>query len=620
MTTRTRVAGAVLLTLLGAAVAGSRLDWSRLWRGGVRSPGGDADGTAAGARLAPSGDELYSTFCAACHGPSGRGDGIAASFSKTQPADLTRAEFKVRSTPMHALPTDADLVAVIRNGAGGIGAMPSFAFLTDDETGRLVAHVKALSLRWQREQVPPAVAMPPRIEGNVSQGALVYREWACADCHGAKGEGNGPRARALRTSRGLADPPTDLTRPQTFKAGHDEADLVRSVLTGFNGTTMPAYADRPGVENRIWDLAAYLRSLQATPPVLEATAVDTSSVEGYWHVPIPPQGGDLSSAFCATCHTAQFRDWSTTRHSMAMGPGVWAQLNDQPGQSGMCANCHAPLRDQWSDPYLSADGVGCAGCHARGREVFGPWRRPTTLAPLVASFPAPHGPAKTRDFFERVDFCAGCHQFREGQAPVVHGTFLQNTVEEWRQSRAAREGQTCQACHMPDRRHLFKGIHDPDTVRAGARWAFEARQAGSRVESRMSLTNTGAGHAFPTYVVPEVWMRIELAASDGTSRVVAERLIARRVTAVNGVWTQQSDTRLHQDETATLEYTGAAPPGTVAIIGTVIVRPDAYHVRTLESRLRQTRSPESRRSYEQALAEMRASDYVLFREERRLTR
>ena len=46
--------------------------------------------------------------------------------------------------------------------------------------------------------------------------------------------------------------------------------------------------------------------------------------------------------------------------------------------------------------------------------------------------------------------------------------------------------------------------------------------------------------------------------------------------------------------------------------------PDAFHVESLAARLRDTRSPASRRSYERALAEMRSSDYVLFRMERPL--
>ena len=32
-------------------------------------------------------------------------------------------------------------------------------------------------------------------------------------------------------------------------------------------------------------------------------------------------------------------------------------------------------------------------------------------------------------------------------------------------SRHAREGRACQACHMPERRHLWRGIHDPEMVK-----------------------------------------------------------------------------------------------------------------------------------------------------------
>lgn len=569
---------------------------------------------------AASGDELYGTFCAACHGPEGRGDGFAAPFGRTVQADFTRAEFKVRSTPSGALPSDADLAAVIRRGAGGDGAMPSFSFLSSGDVDRLVAHVKGFSARWQREPAPPDVALPPRVQGDVRRGQQVYQAWGCADCHGPAGKGDGPRAKALRDARGNPEMATDLTRPWTFKGGRDDIGLARSVLTGFNGTTMPGYADKPGIETSVWDLAAYMWSLQQPLPAPETTAVDTSTVTGYWKTPVPPQGGELSSVSCAACHTAQFADWSGARHAIAMSPGVRAQMNDQPELSAMCATCHTPLEEQWTDPYLSADGVGCAGCHARGSQRFGPPPLETTIAPLVARYPSPHGAVNTRDFFESADFCAGCHQFAEGNAPKVNGAFLQNTIVEWRASRAAREGKTCQTCHMPGRRHLFRGIHDPETVRSGVRWTFDARAAGDRVESRLTLTNTETGHAFPTYIVPEVWMRIQMVNRYGAGPVVAERLIARRVAFERGEWREIADTRLDQDETATLDYTGTIPPGTVAVVGTVVVRPDAYHVGSLAGRMRETRSAASRQLYEQALAEMQNTDYVLVREERRLVR
>ena len=37
-----------------------------------------------------SGAELYASYCASCHGPSGRGDGQAAAGQSPRPADLTR--------------------------------------------------------------------------------------------------------------------------------------------------------------------------------------------------------------------------------------------------------------------------------------------------------------------------------------------------------------------------------------------------------------------------------------------------------------------------------------------------------------------------------------------------
>ena len=36
-----------------------------------------------------SGEQMYKDYCAACHGPAGKGDGPAAAFLKTWPPDLT---------------------------------------------------------------------------------------------------------------------------------------------------------------------------------------------------------------------------------------------------------------------------------------------------------------------------------------------------------------------------------------------------------------------------------------------------------------------------------------------------------------------------------------------------
>ena len=88
------------------------------------------------------------------------------------------------------------------------------------------------------------------------------------------------------------------------------------------------------------------------------------------------------------------------------------------------------------------------------------------------------------------------------------------------------------------------------------------------------------------------------------------------MTLEEGTWRELGDTRLAQDASATLTHDGTLPPGTVAVAGSVIVRPDAYHERSLAGHLAATTSDESRRQYEHALAEMRQSAYVLFREVR----
>jgi mono/diheme cytochrome c family protein len=396
--------------------------------------------------------------------------------------------------------------------------------------------------------------------------------------------------------------------------------LARSIVTGFNGTSMPGYSLPSGAEQGIWDLAAYLRSLQRPEPAASATSPNTAAIGGSWRTPIPRQGSgaDLSAASCASCHPLQFLDWSRSRHAGAMGPGVWSQLHEQPELAPACNRCHAPLEDQAISPYLAADGVSCSACHSRGHAKFGPPPTPRTLLSIVAPYPAPHGPTGVRDFFEKAEFCAACHQFRQGEAQLVDGSFLQNTLEEWRGSRAARDGKSCQTCHMPDRRHFFRGIHDPETVRQGVKWTFDARTESRRVVARMTLTNAGSGHDFPTYVVPEVWMRIEVRDQRGVLRARSERLVARKMSFARGEWRQLSDTRLRADETATLEHAGPLPEGTSTLIGSVVVVPDAWHLESLAARLRDARSETSRRYYEAALAEANQSAYTLFRTERRL--
>lgn len=285
----------------------------------------------------------------------------------------------------------------------------------------------------------------------------------------------------------------------------------------------------------------------------------------YWRLPLPVQGEapahwpeierTLAPEACGACHADQFADWRTSLHAKAFSPGLVGQLLAYSAEeAGECMNCHAPLAEQKSafaaalgkgaghraeDQGLAASGNSCAGCHLRGHRRFGPPQRGTgAVGPGDAS--APHGGAMRTADFERAEFCAACHQFPPDQA--VNGKPLQNTVEEWRASPQAARGETCQSCHMPGRRHLWRGIHDPEMVSAGVTPRFSA----DRDAARFSVVNSGVGHAFPTYVTPKVLLRgVMLDEADRPiSGSQAEVVIGRRVEQVDGNWVERSDTRL----------------------------------------------------------------------------
>ena len=136
-------------------------------------------------------------------------------------------------------------------------------------------------------------------------------------------------------------------------------------------------------------------------------------------------------------------------------------------------------------------------------------------------------------------------------ALAVNGKPLENTVAEWQASPQASQGVTCQTCHMPDRQHLWRGIHDPAMVASGLTTHITADAAGVRFE----ITNTGVGHAFPTYVTPKVVMYAQGLDPAGSPQPEALRthVIARDVRADNERWIEVSDSRLLPGQSAAIE-------------------------------------------------------------------
>ncbi|MCA9636144.1 MAG: cytochrome c [Myxococcales bacterium] len=101
-----------------------------------------------------AGAKLYGLHCASCHGFEGKGDGPAARHLNPGPRDLKAGDFVHKSTPGDALPTDADLLRVLREGLPGRG-MPAWGGMRDEDLRALVAYIKTLSPRWREPVSDP---------------------------------------------------------------------------------------------------------------------------------------------------------------------------------------------------------------------------------------------------------------------------------------------------------------------------------------------------------------------------------------------------------------------------------------------------------------------------------
>jgi cytochrome c oxidase cbb3-type subunit 2 len=214
-----------------------------------------------GPQLLARGQRIYEGRCARCHGTSGAGDGRYARELETPPADFTRGIFKFRSTPSGGLPRDEDLLRVLDRGIRGTAMLP-WPSLGRWEKRAVVAYVKTFSKWFAEEEPVSGITIPPPsppTDELLERGRMLYLEAGCARCHGEEGRGDGPRADELTDDYGRPTQPTDFRRG-LFKTGPEAAGIYRTLVTGLDGTPMPAYADAYGPED-IWAISRYVRSL-----------------------------------------------------------------------------------------------------------------------------------------------------------------------------------------------------------------------------------------------------------------------------------------------------------------------------------------------------------------------
>ena len=383
-------------------------------------------------------------------------------------------------------------------------------------------------------------------------------------------------------------------------------------------------------------------SKSGSPPVSAvSTAPDATAsfLATHWRKPLAANGAapaqfspieaSLAPSACGACHPRQFADWQTALHSHAMGPGLFGQLQAMGAEAReehqACLQCHAPLAEQadhlvaalaanhalppHADGSSSAHGLTCAGCHVRQHQRYGPPRQDGTRP--VPNAPLPHNGWQVATAFADSRFCAVCHQF-EADGPSLNGKPLENTYVEWQASRYAREGRSCQSCHMPQRRHLWRGIHDAEMVRSGLdiETALSTR-VGGRVGATLVITNTGIGHAFPTYVTPRVV--VEIAQEGRNGKMIAatteRHLIVRDVSL--DLTRERSDTRLMPDERRVYPYDRPLDPRALSLVFRVTVYPDAFYAEFYRATLRDPALIKGRGMIREALKRATASPYTL---------
>ena len=618
----------------------------------------------AGRARADDGAALYDRFCLACHGASGDGRGPAAPWLWPPPRDFTQGSFKWTTTGDPARPARADLAATIRWGAPGTAMHGFDPSLGPADVEALVDVVLGFARIAPGEPGAPAAIGP----GDPARGAALWQRLGCASCHGARGDGDG--AQLLANRYGPPARPHDLTagpvrRPHP--AGRAAA-VIETLRHGVGGTAMPAFA-LADADAR--DLAAHVAALAPAAPEpigdLPAIVIDldragrraeagyrpgapgdpdgapfghTIALQGEPPAALAPAQASLSSRQCARCHAKQVREWTGSIHALAASPGLLGQTTRMPDGAAVesCLRCHAPLAEQQPrlrpgqrggddadrtytanaafDEPLQREGLTCAACHVRDWTRHGP---PTPAPSLLA---LPGYPLRPLAVYERADLCIGCHQLPPRLA--VAGRPLLDTYREWLLGPYMPRGVQCQHCHMPNREHTWKGVHDPDTFRQGiAVAAAAARGASGTVTVRARITNVGAGHYLPTTPTPAAWLEVELVDASGAAipGATAARRIGRALRAVGNRFEELEDTRLAPGASLELAqgWRGGAVDRAARARVRVRVRPDDYYEGLYKARLRARLTPEVRAMFETALARAEASPYVAYEEDVAIT-
>jgi Cytochrome c554 and c-prime len=230
----------------------------------------------------------------------------------------------------------------------------------------------------------------------------------------------------------------------------------------------------------------------------------------------------LPASQCASCHAQHFEEWSRSFHARSLTSENFlrtfpqylefvGQAREDPQASMACFNCHAPMLKnaepeiirQVTALVLAKDTkklegfeVGCVACHHDGNRVFaGPIRNPQDN---------PFHSSKFSTSYKDSSFCSSCHTSAPASVPCS------DVYTDWQISRAAKQGRTCQSCHMIERSgiaasgaprrkihsHVFPGGRSADMLQQAVGLRLKAAFREDRLEVTATVRNL-APHRVP---------------------------------------------------------------------------------------------------------------------------
>ncbi|WP_244288255.1 multiheme c-type cytochrome [Leptospira congkakensis] len=341
----------------------------------------------------------------------------------------------------------------------------------------------------------------------------------------------------------------------------------------------------------------------------------------------------MDPSSCATCHKVQFQNWEKSFHAGSISSGfLWQKEILTKEEFRSCFNCHSPLAETKSelDSEYQTSGILnskshnfpegienpsilCASCHIRNQIRFGPPPRKNPNKEITTG-QLPHNGYVAKMEFETSEFCKSCHESKE-EGIQLNGKRMMEVYSEWKMSPFAKEGIQCQNCHMPDREHSWKGIHDKTFVQNALLPSWEIKEKNGEYQIRAELKSIGVGHEFPTYIVPKVYLRFYAIFKNNKTPILLEESTVGRV--VNTSLTEEYlDTRIKPKNSHFVWFNYKPNKELIQeFLWEIEVDPDEQYVRTFEEQLT-TKGPilsvHAKKLLQESLYEKKNSRYILF--------